>query len=311
MAPLPKQRTGLSMRAFARTSVDFAGPFLTKQGRGKIRTKRYLCLFTCLETRAVHLEMAYSMTTDAFLNAFYRMASRRGLPEEMISDNGTNFVGGQNELAQLVKTLDKNKLCDRTANLGVKWHFQPPYAPHFSGVHEVMVKAAKRAMNSILANADITDEELQSAIVGSEGLLNSRPLTYQSANPSDILPLTPNHFMHGQVGGEFAPDTVDTTDFNPRQRWRRVQEIVRHFWKRWMMEWLPSLNTRKKWQRPHFEVGDVVLLLSPENPRGRWPLGRITQTFPGPDGCVRTVDVKTGGNTIRRPVVKLCPMDFQ
>ncbi len=69
--------------AFARTSVDFGGPFVTVQGRGKRREKRYLCLFTCLATRAVHLEIAFGLDTDSFLNAFYRMVSRRGLPEEM------------------------------------------------------------------------------------------------------------------------------------------------------------------------------------------------------------------------------------
>ena len=78
----------------------------------------------------------------------------------MLSDNGTNFVG-HNELKDLLKGLDGNKIQDSTANCGVKWHFNPPAAPHFSGVHEVMIKAAKKAIYSILGNADITDEELQ------------------------------------------------------------------------------------------------------------------------------------------------------
>lgn len=91
MAPLPELRTRKSLRAFSQTSVDFGGPFYTKQGRGKTRQKRYLCLFTCLATRAVHLEVAYSLDTDSFLNAFFRMALRHGLPRDVLSDNGTNF----------------------------------------------------------------------------------------------------------------------------------------------------------------------------------------------------------------------------
>ena len=75
MAPLPELRTRMSLRAFSQTSVDFGGPFITKQGRGKARQKRYLCLFTCLATRAVHLEVAFSLDTDSFLNAFFRMVS--------------------------------------------------------------------------------------------------------------------------------------------------------------------------------------------------------------------------------------------
>ena len=76
MAPLPTNCLKPSIRAFVRTAVDFAGPFLTKQGRGKSRCKLYLCLFTCLVTRTVHLEMAYGLNTDSFLKAFSRMVNR-------------------------------------------------------------------------------------------------------------------------------------------------------------------------------------------------------------------------------------------
>ncbi|XP_065680585.1 uncharacterized protein LOC136094531 [Hydra vulgaris] len=94
MAPLPAMRFKEPLSAFARIGINFAGPFLTIQGRGKIRQKRYLCLFTCLLSRAVHLEMAYNLDTHSFLNAFYRMVNRRGLPLEVLTNNGTNFVGG-------------------------------------------------------------------------------------------------------------------------------------------------------------------------------------------------------------------------
>ena len=93
MAPLPTSRLNPSLRAFTRLAVDFAGPFVTVQGRGKRREKRYLCLFTCLATRTLHLEISNGLDTDSFLNAFYRMASCRGLPEDIYSDNGTNFKG--------------------------------------------------------------------------------------------------------------------------------------------------------------------------------------------------------------------------
>ena len=75
---------------------------------------------------------------------------------------------------------------------GIKWTFNPPYAPHFGGVFETMIKAAKRAVMTILGNADVTDQELMTAFTGAEALINSRPLTYQSADPEDDIPLTPN-----------------------------------------------------------------------------------------------------------------------
>ena len=309
MAPLARLQT--SLKAFTRTAVDFGGPFITIQGRGKRREKLYLCLFTCLATRAVHLEIAFGLDTDSFLNAFYRMTSRRGLPEEMFSDNGTNFKGADRELKTLLSELDETKINVSVANKGVKWHFNPPLAPHFGGAHESMIKSAKRAINAILGQTDITDEELMTAIIGAEGLINSRPLTYQSANHEDDVPLTPNHFLHGQVGGQFAPTTVDETQFSPRKRWHRIQELVRHFWQRWLREWLPGLSIRKKWHRERrdVQVGEVVLVISPDTPRGNWPLGRVLEVYPGDDGRVCVVKVQVGEGTLTRPVTKLCPLE--
>ena len=81
MAPLPKIRFKMTLHAFSRKAVDFADSFITVQGRGMRRTKRYLCLFTCLISRAVHLEVAFGLGTDSFLNAFYRMVNRQGFPK--------------------------------------------------------------------------------------------------------------------------------------------------------------------------------------------------------------------------------------
>ena len=311
MAPLPKIRFRMTLRAFSQAAVDFGGPFLTVQGRGKQRHKRYLCLFTCLASRAVHLEIAFGLDTNSFLNAFYRMVNRRGLPQEMLSDNGGNFVGADKELRSLVKALDKDKIQKSTAHQGIKWKFNPPLSPHFGGVYEVMIKAAKKAIYGILGNADVSNEELMTAFTGAEALINSRPLTYQSTNPADDVPLTPNHFLIGQVGGNFAAQIVDKTDYNPRKRWRRVQELVRHFWSRWLREWVPGLNARKKWFHPQrdFQVDDIVLIISPDTPRGNWPLGRIIEVFPGKDGHVRVASVQVGKNVIKRPIVKLCPLE--
>ncbi|PIK45261.1 hypothetical protein BSL78_17882 [Apostichopus japonicus] len=277
MAPLPSIRVKIPFRAFARTSVDFAGPFLAKQGRGRIKLKRYLCFFTCLSSRAVHLEMAYGLDTDSFLNALNRMINRRGVPVEMISDNGTNFKGAEKKLRELVDRMDKDKMTRSTANQMIKWHFNPPLSPHFGGVHETMIKGAKKAIKTVVYKADITDEELTTVFTSAEALLNSRPLTYQSAD--------------SQAGGQFAVDTVDDGSFSPRKRWRRVQELVRHFWHRWLKEWLPLLNQRRKWRLPQrdLKVGDVVIVYSSDTPRGSWPLGRIVEVLPGVDGHVRVV----------------------
>jgi len=202
MAILPLNRLKISLRAFVRTAVDFAGPFVTIQGRGKQWQKCYLCLFTCLATRAVHLEVAYGLDTDSFMRAFCRMCNRRGVPEGLLSGNGTNFVGASQELCQLREQLLKDKRLEESLTTQkIKWKFNPSSAPHFGGVFEIMIKAVKRAILAIPGNADINNEELITAFIEAKSLLNSRPLTYHSANPEDNVPLTPNHFLHGQCGG--------------------------------------------------------------------------------------------------------------
>ena len=118
------------------------------------------------------------------------MASRRGLPEQMYSDNGTNFKGADKELKSLISQLSTDEIKESSANQGIHWHLNPPLAPHFGGVHESIIKSAKKAINAILGNADVADEELITAVTGAEGLINSRPLMYQSANPADDLPLS-------------------------------------------------------------------------------------------------------------------------
>ena len=312
MAPLPKSRLQQTMRAFERVGVDYGSPYLTKQGRGKTRAKRYLCLFTCLATRAVHLEMAYALDTDSFINAFSRMVARRGTPKYVLSDSGTNFVGVEQEPGELVEALDQKKIASKTTReYDIECKFNPPCAPHFGDVFEAMIKSAKKSMRAILGNADVTDEELQTAICGTERLLNSPPITFVSADHEDFSPLTPSHFLTGELGGKFAPEAADQKEiFNPRKRWHHVQQLLGQFWKRWRREFLPSLNTRKKWFHPNqnLKKDDVVMVVEKEVKRAEWPLGRVVEAFLGVDKLVRVVKIKTKkkANTYVQYIVYVC-----
>ena len=189
----------------------------------------------------------------------------------------------------MISKLDKSKIKKSAAKNGIKWHFNPPLGPHFGGVYETMLKVAKRTIYSILSKADITDEELSTAFTGAEDLISSRPLTYQTADIKDDIPLTPNHFLYGLAGGEFALDSVNEECYNLKKQWRHVQELEKHFWERWMKKWQPRLNKRHKWfkKEKDFKVGDVVLVLSTESKQGKWILGRLSDVFPGKDDHVR------------------------
>ena len=306
MAPLPDIRLNAPSVAFAHTGLDYAGPFITRQGRGKARTKRYLCLFTCLTTRAVHLEMAWSMDTDSFLAALSRMVARRGRPIKILSDNGSNFTAAEAELREAIANLDQTKIASETADQGITWVFNPPYAPHFGGVFESMIKTAKKAITAVLRDTSMKDEELLTAFTIAEGLINSRPLTYQSADPKDELPLTPNNFLMGRADPETLPG-VEFENFNPQRRWYRTQQLMSHFWKRWMRELLPTLNPRNKWNTIEDDLreNDLVLCIDPDTPRAKWQMGRVVQTTLGKDNRVRVVTVLIDGKEFRRPISRL------
>ena len=107
-----------------------------------------MCLFTCFSSSAVHLEVAFGLDTSSFLNAFYRMVGHMGVPEEIVSDNGTNFISANKELQDALKGVSVQKLQEDTSHHGVKWYFNPPLSPHFGGVFEAMIKAAKLAINA-------------------------------------------------------------------------------------------------------------------------------------------------------------------
>lgn len=306
MAPLPSSRTLVSLRAFANVGIDFAGPFITKITR-RVTAKRYVCLFTCVQTRGVHLEMVYSLDTDGFLLAFSRMVSRRGKPEKVVSDNGSNLSAGERDLKDLIDVLDQDRIVEVAAQQGIEWTFNPPYGSHHGGVFESLIKSTKRGLSATLSHAGITDEELLTALVEVEGMLNSRPLLYCSSDPDDEPVLTPNHFLLGQMGGPLAPYGTEELAYNPRQRWRFVQDLMAQFWQRWTREYLPTLQPRGKWLREKRDlvVDDVVLVADEKTPRGMWPLGRVCSTFPGKDGHVRKVEVLCRGKCYIRPITKL------
>lgn len=149
---------------FTYTGVDFFNPIEVVVGRR--REKRYGALFTCMTCRAIHIEMAYKLTTDSFIMAWRRFVNRRGNPKEMFSDNGTNFRGAHTELNRAVAELDNEKLRTTLATYGVKWSFIPPASPHFGGCWERMVRSVKSSLEITLKNKrPPTDELLQTMLL--------------------------------------------------------------------------------------------------------------------------------------------------
>ena len=308
MAPLPSARVAPTDPPFTHVGVDYFGPFFVKQGRSQV--KRYGCLFTCLTMRAVHIEVAHTLEADSFICAYQRFVSRRGKPKEIFSDNGTNFTGAERELREALERLDKAKIYDSLRSNDVQWSFNPPEASHQGGIWERIIRSVRKILGALLKEQLVNDETLSTLLCEVERILNDRPLTSLSDHPDDPEPLTPSKLLLLRSNSCFPPDVFKGHD-KYSKRWRQVQCLADSFWKRWMKEYLPALQTRQKWSvsRRNFALGDLVLVVDDKTPRGRWPMGLIEEVFPDSNGYVRSVKVKTATSVYRRDIRKLCLLE--
>lgn len=128
-----------------------------------------------------------------------------------------------------------------------------------------------------------------------------------SADPNDLTVLTPGHFL---VGGPMVqPIAPSYTDFNENRlnSWQRIHQLQQDFWDRWKEECIVEMQARSKWltKKPNLMLNDMVVLKNAATLPAMWLLGRVVATYPGPDGLVRSVDVRTQYHTFKRPIGQL------
>ena len=313
MAQLPGERFSTE-GPFTYTGLDMFGPFYIKDGRKE--HKRFVALFTCLSSRAVHLESTVSMDTDSFIQALRRFVARRGPIREILSDNGTNFVGAENELKKAFRSMGKEKinefLLEHSCDL-IDWKRRPPTASHFGGVWERQIRTVRNVLSAMLrSHADrLNDESFRTFLAEAECIVNSRPLTVDNLNDPMSLPLSPMNILTGKTKIVLPPPGVfQKADVYCRRRWRQVQHLANEFWSRWRKEFINSLQPRQKWnhRRRNFQINDVVMIKDENLPRNQWPLARITKVYEDPkDSLVRKVDLyaPTSKSVLLRPIQKL------
>jgi len=308
MASLPAYRLEVGLPVFSNTGVDYFGPLEIKQGRKRL--KRWGCLFTCLNTRAVHLEIAESLETDSFPNCLMRFTSRRGTPKLIVSDCGTNFKGASKEIKENLKHFNQSQLNVYSLKKGFQWQFNPPSSPHMGGIWERMVRTVKSSLYTVMNKVVLTEFQLQTLIIEVENIVNSRPLTYVSEDVNDLHAITPNHFLRGN--SIYRHEIFSAENISHRKRWRQVQMLSDHYWRRWVKEYLPTLLTRKKWhdrKNMNLPIGSLVLVNDGIHDKYSWPLARITKCMPGKDGISRVYEIKTKSGMYVRPAAKIYPLE--
>lgn len=306
MADLPEERVVPDLPPFTNVGVDYFGPVDVKRGRSIM--KRYGVVFTCMTSRAVHLEVAYSLDTDSCINALRRFICRRGQVSHLRSDNGTNFVGAEKELRKALASLNHNRIEKVMSKKGIKWSFNPPAGSHHGGAWERMIRMIRKILCSVLRQQTLDDEGFHTVLCEAEAMLNDRPITRLSEDPNDLEALTPNHLLLLKGKPVLPPGLFNKGDVYARRRWKQTQYISDLFWKRWIREYLPLLQERQKWnqEKRNFVPGDLVMVADSTAPRGSWMLGRVLETFPDKRGLVRVVRLKTKTNIIERPITKIC-----
>lgn len=202
MGELPSDRVNPAL-PFIKSGVDYAGPVFLRQRQPKASPiKAYIAIFVCMVTKAVHIELVSHMSTDSFIAALHRFVGRRGNIVDLYSDNGTNFIGAKNTLADLNNLFNneqtKTALRQFCRQREMNFHFIPPRAPNFGGIWESTVKSFKTHLKKVIGETTMTYEDLYTLLVQIEGTLNSRPLTSQSDDPNDFAPLTSAHFLIGR-----------------------------------------------------------------------------------------------------------------
>ena len=241
MPPLPGKRIR-EATPFSRTGLDYLGPLhiRTKDGTQKV----WVCLFTCLVVRAVHLELILDMTTEEFLLALRRFISLRGRPVEITSDNALTFKSASTALELIWKNVTKHEeIQSYVSNVGIKWLFIVEMAPWMGGFYERLVGLVKRAMRKTIQRKLLTVIQLQTILKEVEATINARPLVYVGDDLESNITLTPQHFLslNPYTGIPEIENDQDDPDYSPYesssgrllQIWKKGQKLLSAFWQVW------------------------------------------------------------------------------
>ena len=173
-----------------------------------------------------------------------------------------------------------------------------------------MIRSTVRVLKSLLEEQTVNDEVFSTLLTEVERILNDRPLLRHEGNVDELDPLTPSKLLLLRSNSTLPPGVFISEDRYNR-RWRQAQLLTNTFWKRWVREYLPTLQERQKWQsvKRSLKTGDLVLMVDEKIPRGQWPLAVVQEIYPDSRGIVRHVMVRKADGLLKRDVRKLCLLE--
>ena len=256
----------------------------------RTRGKAYCILFTCLATRAVHIDLSHDYSTDGFLQVLRRFACLRGWPRSFFSDKGSQLVGASKELKGVVSNLDESRIIRYNANQGTTWRFAAPNAKWMNGVTESLVKTVKKALESAIGEQVMEFSSLQTVLFEASEMVNSRPIGMMPASIDEGSYLAPNDMLLGRTTNA-VPQEGFVINERIHRRYYFVQEVASSFWKKWVQLVFPNLVVRTKWhtEKRAVKVGDVVMVKDGEAMRSTWKLAKVVGTARSGDERVRRV----------------------
>lgn len=303
---------------FAHCGIDLAGPFQIRLECGDVM-KVWITLFTCLASRAIHVEIAHGLSSANLLNCMRKFVARRGRPLTIYTDNGTNFKGALDTVKTWKDDRHEVSYCE---DLDIQWNFIPSLSPWAGGVYERMIGLVKQTLRKCIPRKLLTLDEMETFVTEAEAVVNSRPLTYIAEDSTVIRPID---LLCPRIKPGIPLVGTEEIDFDFQETsitylWNEAKQRVSTFWDVWKTDYLTILRERTKsgLKQPKSlvhrspKLGEIVLLDEPNVSPSHWRMAKITSLHPGNEGLIRTVEVTTAnGRKSRRSIATVHPLEIR
>ena len=312
MSPLPDIRID-NPEPWRNVGVDYLGPIICKHECIRDipnpekclhpkRFKIWMAVFTCLHTRAIHVEVVTSCSTMDFLIAFRRFVAQNGRPLVFYSDQAKHFKAADKQLRQLLHDGMTPVYNEHFGNnCPIEWKFSTETAPWANGCTERLVGIFKKQLKIMLQKHVLTLRQLETIVLEITQSVNDRPLGVTREEDGDSQ-ITPNLLLYGRsLNPLCTPSTTKLSNMPCSDMWIQRKKVLAHFWSKWQAEYLSTLSINKKWlhgDQTVIKPGDVVILRPETLEKGQWRLARVMDIHKNLDGIVTTASVKLPSGTI-------------